>query len=194
MTIDDQIRDKNLQYDINREVAKISALSLGKINKYEYLTGEEILSSNQKQIKEQAKFTYSPLGKAFEKQIKTIEDQGEKQIKAVQGKIKTIKKYAYNNKEDSPLISKQKEIFNKLADERLEKITKLDKKVNPDNLIYKYKGLTIDSKFNEYIKSKKSNFIDKMREGEISLADAKNDRIKFKSDVSEIKKGKKRID
>ena len=194
MTIDDQIRDKNLQYDINREVAKISALSLGKINKYEYLTGEEILSSNQKQIKEQAKFTYSPLGKAFKKQIKTIEDQGEKQIKAVQGKIKTIKKYAYNNKEDSPLISKQKEIFNKLADERLEKITKLDKKVNPDNLIYKYKGLTIDSKFNEYIKSKKSNFIDKMREGEISLADAKNDRIKFKSDVSEIKKGKKRID
>ena len=194
MTIDDQIRDKNLQYNINREVAKISALSLGKINKYEYLTGEEILSSNQKQIKEQAKFTYSPLGKAFEKQIKTIEDQGEKQIKAVQGKIKTIKKYAYNDKEDSPLISKQKEIFNKLADERLEKITKLDKKVNPDNLIYKYKGLTIDSKFNEYIKSKKSNFIDKMREGEISLADAKNDRIKFKSDVSEIKKGKKRID
>ena len=67
MTIDDQIRDEKLQYDINREAAKISALSSGKINKYEYLTGEEILPSNQKQIIEQAKFTYSRLGKTFEK-------------------------------------------------------------------------------------------------------------------------------
>ena len=66
---------KKLQYDINRETAKISALSSGKTDKYEYLTGEGILPSHQKQIIEQAKFTYSPLGKAFEKQIKTIEDQ-----------------------------------------------------------------------------------------------------------------------
>ena len=78
MTIADQIIDEKLQYDINREAAKISALSSGKIDKYEYLTGQEILPSNQKQIIEQAKFTDSPLGKAFEKQIKTIEDQGEK--------------------------------------------------------------------------------------------------------------------
>ena len=78
MTINDQIRDEKLQYDINREAAKISPLSSGKIHKYEYLTGEDILPSNQQQIIEQAKFTYSPLGKAFEKQIKTIEDQGEK--------------------------------------------------------------------------------------------------------------------
>ena len=83
MIIDDQIRDKKLQYDINREAAKISALSSGKIDKYEYLTGEEILPSNQQQIIEQAKFTYSPLGKAFEKQIKTIEDQGQKQVEAL---------------------------------------------------------------------------------------------------------------
>ena len=62
MTINDQIRDKKLQYDINRE-AKISASSSGKIGKYEYLTGEEILPSNQKQIIEQAKFTYSALEK-----------------------------------------------------------------------------------------------------------------------------------
>ena len=76
MTIEDQIKDEKLQYFINRETAKISALSSGKIDKYEYLTGEEILPSNQQQIIQQAKFTYSPLGKAFEKQIKTIEDQG----------------------------------------------------------------------------------------------------------------------
>ena len=77
------LEEKKLQYDINRETAKISALSSGKIDKYEYLTGEKILSSNQQQIVEQAKFTYSPLGKAFGKQTKTIEDQIEKQIKAI---------------------------------------------------------------------------------------------------------------
>ena len=82
MTINDQIRDEKLQYDINRDAAKISALSSGKIDKYEYLTGEEILPSNQQQIMEQVKFTYSPLGKAFEKQI-TIENQGQKQVDAL---------------------------------------------------------------------------------------------------------------
>ena len=75
MTIDVQIRDEKLQYDINREVAKISALSSNKLGKYENLIGEEMLPSNQKQIIEQAKFTYSDLERAFEKQIKTIEDQ-----------------------------------------------------------------------------------------------------------------------
>ena len=80
MTINDHIRDEKLQYDINRGVAKISALSCGLIDKYEYLTGEEILPSNQQKIIEQAKFAYSPLGKDFEKQIKTIEDQGQKQV------------------------------------------------------------------------------------------------------------------
>ena len=78
MTIEDQIRDEKLQNDITREAAKISALSSSRIDKYEYLTGEERLPSNQQQIIEQAKFTYSPLGKAFEKQTKTIGDQGEK--------------------------------------------------------------------------------------------------------------------
>ena len=84
MTINDQIRDEKIQYDINREAAKISALSSGEIRKYEYLTGEDILPFNQQQIIEQTKFTYSPLGKAFEKQIKTIEDQGKKQVDALE--------------------------------------------------------------------------------------------------------------
>ena len=69
ITINDQIRDKKLQYDINREAAKISTVSSGKIHKYEYLSGEDILPSNQQQITEQTKFIYSPLGKPFEKQI-----------------------------------------------------------------------------------------------------------------------------
>ena len=94
MTIDDQNKDEKIQYDINIEAAQISALSSGKIDTYKHLTGEEILPSNQKQIIEQAKFTYSPSGKAFEKQAKTIKDQEEKQIKAIenQGQIKKIKK------------------------------------------------------------------------------------------------------
>ena len=97
----DQIRDEKLHYNISRKAAKISALSSGKIDKYEYLTGKEILPSNQQQIIEQAKFTYSPLGKAFEKQIKTIEDQGKKQVKALenlklQGQTKVIKDKANN--------------------------------------------------------------------------------------------------
>ena len=83
MTINDQIRDEKLRYDINREAAKMSALSSGKIHKYEYHTGEDILPSNQQQIMEQTRFTYSPLGKAFEKQMKTIEDQGQKQVEVL---------------------------------------------------------------------------------------------------------------
>ena len=77
MAIDDKIRDDKLQYDINREVAKISALSSRKIDRYEYFTGEEILPFNQRQIIEQAKLAYSPLGKAFEK-------QAEKQVDAIE--------------------------------------------------------------------------------------------------------------
>ena len=78
MTIDDKIRDEKLQYDINREAAKISALSSAKIDKYEHLTSEEILPSDQSRIIEQGMLTYYPLGKAFEKQIKTTEEQGKK--------------------------------------------------------------------------------------------------------------------
>ena len=112
MTIEDQIRDEKLQYNINREAAKISALSSGKIGKYEYLTGEEILPSNQQQIIEKAKFTYSPLGKAFEKQTKTTEDQGEKQVHA----LKSLK----------PIISKERlnsEVANEI--ERIEEEERL---------------------------------------------------------------------
>ena len=68
MGIDDETRDEKLQYDINRKVAKISALESGKIDKYNYLTCKETSLFNQRQIVEQAKFAYSPLGKALEKQ------------------------------------------------------------------------------------------------------------------------------
>ena len=118
MTTEDQIRDEKLQYDINREAAKISALSSGKIGKYEYLTGEEILLSNQQQIIGQAKFTYSPLGKkAFEKQTKTTEDQGEKQMKVIQDNINNDGD-DYKNK---LLLSKEREIFKSIYNKRIKK-------------------------------------------------------------------------
>ena len=78
MTIDDQIEDEKLQYDIDRETAKISALQSRNIDTYEYLTSEEILSSNEKQLIELAKSTYSPLGKDFEKQTKKLKIKGKK--------------------------------------------------------------------------------------------------------------------
>ena len=74
-----------MQYNINREEAKISALLSGKIDKYEYLTGEEILPPDQRRVKEQAKFAFCPLGKSFEKQTKTIEQLKNKEKKQVDG-------------------------------------------------------------------------------------------------------------
>ena len=82
-----------MQNFIDREAAKIPALSFKKINKYEYLTGEEILPSNQRQITEQTKFAYSSLGKAFEKQtekqvgaIKSLELSNKKdELKQIEG-------------------------------------------------------------------------------------------------------------
>ena len=113
-------------------------MSSKEFNKYEYLTSKEILPSNQKQMIGQPKLTSSPLGNPFQKQTKAIEDQGEKQIKAIQiqGQVKTIKKYT-DDDEDSPLISKQKEILNKLVNERLDEITKLDEKFNPFFFFFK---------------------------------------------------------
>ena len=64
----------------------------------------------------------------------------------------------------------------------------MDKKVNPDDLIYKYKEPTADVKFNKFDNA--LSLTNKIRKGEISLTDAKNNQIKFKLDLSETKKGK----
>ena len=141
MTIDDQIIDEKLQYDSNREAAKISALSSGKIDKYEYLTGEEILPSNQEQIIEQAKFTYSPLGKAFEKQTKTIKDQGEKQIIAIRNNKEQLQQLLNINNNDNHknklLLSREKEIFKNIYNKRFDKTEELSKKIDYNNLKHK---------------------------------------------------------
>ena len=99
MKINDQIRDEKLQHDIKREAAIISPLSLSKSHKYEYLTGEDILPSNQQKIIDQTRFTCSPLWKAFEKQTKTTEEQGKKQADAVEN-LKDTNKQVVNINDD----------------------------------------------------------------------------------------------
>ena len=108
LTIDYKIRYEKLQYNINREAAKIKVLTSGKIDTFEYFTGEEILPFDQSRIIEQAKFTYSPLVKAFEKETKTIEKQYEQQIKPFEGHGKQL--IEYRGQKDSLELLKQKKI------------------------------------------------------------------------------------
>ena len=84
MAINDTTRDEILHHDVNIEAAKMSALSSGKTDKYELLADDKILPPNQRRLIEKAKFAYFPLGKAFEKQTKTIEEQGKKQVEALE--------------------------------------------------------------------------------------------------------------
>ena len=97
MTNNDQIRDEKLQYHINRKAAEIWALSSGKVDKYEYITGNEILPSNQQQIIEKASFTYFPLRKPFKKQIKLskIKEKNKKKQFTTKGKLKQLKIYLW---------------------------------------------------------------------------------------------------
>ena len=187
MTIEDQIKDEKLQYDINREAAKISALSSGKLDKYEYLTGEEILPSNQQQIIQQAKFNYSPLGKALGKQRKTIEDQGEKQVKAIQDKqIVNINKDDYKNK---LLLSKEKEIFKDIYNKRLDEIEELNNKIDYDNLQYFIYNKKHIINFSE-IKSPLT-LLDEIKKGEMTREEARNYQKDYLGYLKNIRKGNK---
>ena len=165
MTIEDQIKDEKLQYDINREAAKISALSSGKLDKYEYLTGEEILPSNQQQIIQEAKFNYSPLGKVFEKQRKTIEDQGEKQVKAIQdNQLVNIKNYDYKNK---LLFSKEREIFKDIYNKKLDEIEEMNNKIDYDDL--EYVVLSNDMAYNFFVEKDPISLLDNIKSGKTTL-------------------------
>ena len=191
MNINDQIRDEKLQYDINREAAKISALSSGKIHKYEYLTGEDILPSNQQQVIEQTKFTYSPLGKTFEKEVKTIEDKGQKQIDALEN-LKVQNKQLVNvddDYEDKLLHSKEREIYRNIYNKRLDKIEELTEKINDDNLIFAIisTGKTID--FTK--KDDPLTFLNKIQKRKITIEEAKESQKDFDKYLKTIRKGNK---
>ena len=139
MTINGQIRDKKLQYDIDRKAAEISTKSSGKLHKYEYLTGEDILPSNQQQIIEQARFTYSPLGKTFVKQIKTIEDQGKKQVDALENlKLKPIEEETKPIEDKPNNQSRAAIIFRDLINKRKELMKELHDNVDYNYLKFEY--------------------------------------------------------
>ena len=123
---------------VNGEAAKISALSSGKIDKYEYLTGEKILPSNQRQIIEQATFTYSALEKAFEKQTKTLEDQGKKQVDSLTA-LETSDKELPPIKDFIPIENLNPEIFNEIK-----RIEEKENKVNRNKMVYKSTNKTYD--------------------------------------------------
>ena len=169
MTIEDQIKDEELQYDINREAAKISALSSGKIDKYEYLTGDEILPSNQRQIIEQVKFTYSPLGKDFEKQTKTIEDQGKKQVKAIQDKQIVNINNNDDDYQDKLLLSKERELNNK---------------IDYNNL--KYAVVNSGKTFDFSNLKDPLTLLNGIKKGEISLEEAKNNQQNYLNHLNNI--------
>ena len=186
MTINDQIKDEKLQYNINREAAKISALSSDKLHKYEYLTGEDILPSTQQQIIEQRKFTYSPLGKVFDKQIKTIEDQGKKQVDALE-KLKTKETKPLEDKPNNQL--KAPTIFNDLINKRKELMNKLYDSVDYNNLKFKYIGSTEDLSFYGYMNSKER--FNTIRDNKIRFSEAKNKQNDFLNKITNIKIGRK---
>ena len=190
MTINDQIKDEKLQCNINREAAKISALSSGKLRKYGYLTGEDILPSNQQQIIEQTKFTYSPLGKVFDKQIKTIEDQGKNQVHALE-KLKPkeeIKPTEGTSNNQSRAVT----IFNELINKTKELINKLYDSVDYNNLKLEYVGPTKDVSFYEYRDSKE--LFNAIRDNKIGLSEAKNKQNDFLTKLTNIKIGRKTLE
>ena len=138
MTIDDKIWDEKLQYNINTEATKILAWSTVKIDECEYLTGQEILPSNKRQILEQGKFAYSSLEKASEKQTKMIEDQGIKQVEALD----------VLNPEKNQKLKSIEELFpkemvtNEIKNE-IDEIRKWEDKIKRKDLKYKTKNIFI---------------------------------------------------
>ena len=182
MTIEDQIKDEKLQYDINREAVKISALSSGKLDKYEYLTGEEILPSNQQQIIQQVKFSYSPLGKALEKQRKTIEDQGEKQVVALES-LKDSDKKLPAIKDFIPMENLNPEIINEIK-----RIEEMEKKVDRNRMVYKGTNKTYDFRNFKTIRA----FGNEIRNNIISLDTANIEQANLLSYINDFIKTKPR--
>ena len=180
MTINDQIRDEKLHYDINREAVKISALPSGKIHKYEYITGEDMLPSNQQQIIEQAKFTYSPLGKAFEKQTKTIEDQGQKQV----GALNTLKS---NKKLTTEDVIRKNALNNDGAKKELDKIKEIEKNVDREKLVYETNEYTYSFKNFQTIKT----FGRDIYEGKITIKEADEYQADLLTEILNFRKNTK---
>ena len=156
MRINDKIRDEKLQYNINRETAKISALSQGKFDKYEYLIREEIIFGDERGVIEQARFTYSPLGKALEKRTKP-----QKQL---------ILKITY--------FWRKKEIYDKTVAEQNNEINTFSNNMKYDKLNYYFKSEnSIPIGFNVF--NCPLCLIRKIKSGSIDLKKAKENQEKL---------------
>ena len=150
------------------------------------------MPSNQQQIIEQAKFTYSPLGKAFEKKPKTIKDQREKQVKAIQDKQLVNNNNNNNNNngdyKDKLLLSKEREIFKDIYNKRLDKIEELNNKIDYDNL--KYVAVNSGKIFDFSSLKDPLTFLEEIKKGKISL-EAKDNQQNYLNYLNVIRKGNK---
>ena len=173
MIIKDKIRDEKLQRYINKQVAKISPLSSEKIYKYEYLTGEEILLPDQRGAIEQVEFLNFSSGKAFEKQIKT----GEKQLKKHEEHGQQLGKY-------NKTKTKQKYIFEELANKRMEEKQDLSKKIDFNNLTNRYKENNDPKTFPGF--KGPLDFYKNIKECYITLEKAEKWQTKFKLKMNKI--------
>ena len=164
------------------KLKKISAISSGKLDKYEYLTGEEILPSIQQQIIQQAKFNYSPLGKAIEKQIKTNKDQGEKQVVALES-LKASDKKLPAIKDFIPMKNLNPEIINEIK-----RIEEIEKKIDRNKMIYKGTNKTYDFRNFKTIRA----FGNEIRNNIISLYTANMEQANLLSYINDFMKTKPR--
>ena len=170
-------------------IERLSALSSGKNEKYEYPTGEEILPSNQQQIIQQAKFNYSPLGKALEKQVKTIEDQGEKQVKAIQDNKKLVKINKDDDYKDKLLVSREREIFKDIYNKKLDKIKELNNKIDYNDL--NYVVVRTDDKYSFDDLDDPLTLLNNIKKGEILMDKAMEQQYNFRKYLNLIRIGNK---
>ena len=134
---------------------------------------------------EQAKFIYSPLGKAFEKQTKTIEEQGKNKIDGIANQSKRLA--ALTNKDDNH-EDNYKEIFEELPEERFGEIKELINKINQNDLIYYFRGNTARKRFDDFTNGIK--LFEKIKPGKMKLEEAKKPlQNVFKSNLNEISRG-----
>ena len=147
-----------------------------------------MLPSNQQRIIEEAKFTYSALGKVFEKQVKTIEDQGEKKIDALKD-LKSKEQTAIDYEDKLLLILKEQEIFKNIYNKRLDKIKDLSKKIDNKNLVF-----TTISTGRKTALSRKYDplaLLNKIKKGEITIEEAKESQKDFNNYLKMVGGGNK---
>ena len=148
--IDNKIRSNQAQYDLDRQNAKISALSSGELDKYEYLTTEDL--GYKSDAVQKAKFKYSPLGKVFNKgldtsekqvgllkRLKNIEDKTDRQLEKNKDNQLGLKSIGYTVKEELSHETKN----------MLEKLNNQEKLINYIKLSFKG-GNNVDFDFSEY--------------------------------------------